>query len=302
MKAFSNLLVILLLIGMGSCSKEGPVGPTGEQGAQGEQGIKGSDGTMLRYGQGAPGNSVGQQGDFYIDIDKNMLYGPLGSGGWGSGISMIGAKGDTGAKGQDGNQFHNGTAVPTTQGKVGDFYFHTVTTTLYGPKSASGWGTGISLKGPKGDPGNANVKKYSFTVKKDDWFAAGDFRFGNYHDYFWILGEANMYITNPDYTAIAYVRPHFSGQGMLKKQIPYVFGVNNNYGLKFELHTTPTPVAHLLMSKTTNGWNNAAVPMAERPDELDVEIILIEVTVVNMLQGKLDFTDIDAVTTYFNLD
>src|SRR5690606_13952960 len=91
---------------------------------------------------------------------------------WGSPISLNGDKGatgpsgprgdrgDTGAAGKDGSQFLSGTAVATTQGKVGDFYFRTTTAVLYGPKTVAGWGAGIILrgdKGDKGDKGTANV-------------------------------------------------------------------------------------------------------------------------------------------------
>ena len=209
MKTLHHLAAIFLLIGVGSCSKdgpEGPVGPKGEQGERGEQGIqgiKGMDGTMLRYGKGAPSISVGQEGDFYIDMNKSVLYGPKAPTGWGDGVNVIGAKGDkgdkgdkgergstgatgakgekgdkgdtgaTGARGQDGSQFLSGASGPTTQGKAGDFYFHTTTATLYGPKNTAGWGTGVSLKGPKGDKGedgNANVITMGWTIVTTEYW------------------------------------------------------------------------------------------------------------------------------------
>lgn len=68
-----------------------------------------------------------------------------------------GDKGDmgaTGAKGADGSMFYSGTVVPAaTLGKVGDFYFRTTTSDLYGPKTAAGWGKATNIKGEDGTNG-----------------------------------------------------------------------------------------------------------------------------------------------------
>src|SRR5690606_3798904 len=132
---------------------EGPVGPAGqngEKGDKGDQGAKGADGTTLRYGSRAPASTLGSENDFYIDVKNSNFYGPTTGNSWGTATSLKGAAGSTGdtgatgAKGADGSQFLSGTAAPTTQGKVGDFYFRTTTATLYGPKTSTGWGAGIS--------------------------------------------------------------------------------------------------------------------------------------------------------------
>jgi len=50
--------------------------------------------------------------------------------------------------------FFAGTVNPTaTQGQNGDFYLNTISYTLFGPKSSSGWGNGQSLIGPTGPTG-----------------------------------------------------------------------------------------------------------------------------------------------------
>ena len=50
--------------------------------------------------------------------------------------------------------FIAGSVNPTsTQGQVGDFYLNTVSYTLFGPKTSSGWGSGQSLIGPTGPTG-----------------------------------------------------------------------------------------------------------------------------------------------------
>ena len=94
---------------------------------------------------------------------NSNLYGPKTETLWGSGSSTKGSAGDKGDKGDKstaGSQFLSVANNPTTIGSVGDFYFNTSSGMLFGSKTSSGWGNGISLrcpKGDKGDPGNANV-------------------------------------------------------------------------------------------------------------------------------------------------
>jgi hypothetical protein len=53
-------------------------------------------------------------------------------------------------------QLLTGSGAPAaTIGKSGNLYLDTTTLTLYGPKTASGWGTPTALKGQKGDTGAA---------------------------------------------------------------------------------------------------------------------------------------------------
>lgn len=59
-----------------------------------------------------------------------------------------------GPKGADGKTILNGTSNPTSsQGTEGDFYINTATNQIFGPKTASGWGTGTSIKGERGERG-----------------------------------------------------------------------------------------------------------------------------------------------------
>lgn len=76
-------------------------------------------------------------------------------------------KGDNGRDGVNGNTILSGNAAPAASlGNTGDFYIDLTASILYGPKTAAGWGSGNSLKGPQG---NANVLTDSFTVKPADW-------------------------------------------------------------------------------------------------------------------------------------
>ena len=63
-----------------------------------------------------------------------------------------GAKGEPGQKGADGATWLFGTAVPSEQGKVGDFYLKTDSFDVY-KKDSSGWQKTGNIKGPKGDTG-----------------------------------------------------------------------------------------------------------------------------------------------------
>lgn len=65
-----------------------------------------------------------------------------------------GPVGPQGPAGQNGNTIYNGSTNPDASlGTNGDFYINTTTNTLFGPKTASGWGAGVSLVGPAGTGG-----------------------------------------------------------------------------------------------------------------------------------------------------
>jgi hypothetical protein len=73
------------------------------------------DGKTLRSGSGAPGAGLGVDGDFYIDIAADTIYGPKTAGAWGSPTSIVGpegAEGQVGPAGQD-------STVPGPEGPEG---------------------------------------------------------------------------------------------------------------------------------------------------------------------------------------
>jgi hypothetical protein len=150
----------------GPTGPQGPQGATGPAGPQGPQGISGSNGNTILSGSTAPLSTQGNNGDYYLNTTTNILYGPKTSSGWGSGTILTGqgpqgpagptgpqgpagptgATGPQGPAGNNGNSILNGTTVPTsTQGNNGDFYINTTTNIIYGPKTASGWGSGTTL-------------------------------------------------------------------------------------------------------------------------------------------------------------
>ena len=70
-----------------------------------------------------------------------------------------GTQGAVGPAGQNGSQIFAGSGAPTgsTSGAIGDYYLDISTGNLYGPKTASGWGSPIVLKGSTGSSGTSGA-------------------------------------------------------------------------------------------------------------------------------------------------
>ncbi|WP_257668534.1 hypothetical protein [Parapedobacter tibetensis] len=177
MSKYAKLIVayLFLVLGFTACKKgdAGPLGPQGEQGERGERGergIAGADGSTIYNGTAAPASTLGKEGDYYLNRSTSQLYGPKTGSGWGTPINLRGQQGATGAQGAagaNGSKILSGTSTPSTGvGVAGDYYLNRTTYQLYGPKTAAGWGTPISLQGatgpqgpagPQGPTGTANV-------------------------------------------------------------------------------------------------------------------------------------------------
>jgi hypothetical protein len=92
------------------CSATGSPG-TWSATLAGPAGAAGANGNTLLSGIGAPPNSTGASGDFYVRLDASCLYGPKASGVWpGSCTSLTGPQGATGATGATGAQGPQGPA------------------------------------------------------------------------------------------------------------------------------------------------------------------------------------------------
>jgi hypothetical protein len=125
----------------------GPAGPQGPKGDSGATGPAGADGKTVLSGAGAPASDLGKDGDFYIDTSANAIYGPRTATGWGNPTTLVGAKGDKGDTGPQGQQGPKGDPGATgPQGPKGD-------TGPAGPQ------------GPKGDPGTGLGGMYWHTVQ-----------------------------------------------------------------------------------------------------------------------------------------
>jgi Collagen triple helix repeat (20 copies) len=155
----------------GDTGPAGPAGPVGAPGVPGSPGPAGANGNTILNGTGAPAETLGNDGDFYLDTAADVLYGPKAGGTWPvNRTSLVGNPGTTGPAGPagpqglagpqgpagtNGNRILNGTgAPPSGLGNDGDFYIDTAADVLYGPKSSGTWPTpGTSLAGPPGAPG-----------------------------------------------------------------------------------------------------------------------------------------------------
>ena len=175
--------------GTGAQGLQGLLGLQGETGPTGVTGTSGQDGRTVLSGSANPAEGIGANGDFYLNTTTNTLFGPKAAGAWPTGVSLVGAtgaegaagaKGNTGAagvagaqglqgevgpagaagsNGVDGRTVLSGSANPATDsGAIGDFYLNTTTSTLFGPKVAGAWPTGVSLVGPAGAEGAAGAK------------------------------------------------------------------------------------------------------------------------------------------------
>lgn len=150
-KHFLILLIATLAICIFACKKGEPglQGPKGDQGDQGIKGVKGDNGSMIYSGNDVPAASLGMNGDFYFRLSNATFYGPKTGAGWGTAISLRGSAGAAGSK------ILSGTSLPAANlGAVGDFYFKSDQSLLFGPKTAAGWGSSVSLRGATG---TANV-------------------------------------------------------------------------------------------------------------------------------------------------
>ncbi len=138
-------------------------GAKGDPGLTGGAGAPGRDGNTLLNGTGQPSNTLGANGDYYIDGVAKILYGPKASGAWpATTLSLVGQQGRpgrdglAGSPGIDGNTVLNGPGTPlNSEGLDGDFYIETTHWQIFGPKTAGMWPAGFrSLVGPTGARGN----------------------------------------------------------------------------------------------------------------------------------------------------
>lgn len=156
-KSLLTAFVMASVLAFNACKKEegpqgpagpagpaGPQGPAGAQGPIGPAGAAGKDGATILAGTTAP--TGGKDGDFYFNTSTGTLYGPKDDGAWPTtGVSLKGANGADGADGadgKDGSSIIAGTGAPSATNpagaKVGDYYFRTDNSTIYGPKAEDG--------------------------------------------------------------------------------------------------------------------------------------------------------------------
>lgn len=104
---------------------QGPRGATGITGATGPAGIDGSGSSnTVRSGSGVPSNSLGSNGDFFINTLSNLIHGPKAADVWPNGVSLVGPAGTAGVAGATGATGLTGATGPTgPQGSPGQGLF-----------------------------------------------------------------------------------------------------------------------------------------------------------------------------------
>jgi hypothetical protein len=81
-------------------------------------------------------------GDFFLDVSDSLLYGPKTVFGWGAPYLLP----EEVNYSSFGPQLWTGTTAPETGiGNILDFFLNVNSATLYGPKSAMGWGAGWTI-------------------------------------------------------------------------------------------------------------------------------------------------------------
>jgi hypothetical protein len=111
-------------------------------------------------GTTAPSNSLGADGDFYLNSATGQLYGPKASGAWPSvSLSLVGPPGPAGQPGAAGTSLLSGFGLPQVAvGNDGDFYLNVATHELFGPKAGGAWpSSGVALVGPMGATGDTGA-------------------------------------------------------------------------------------------------------------------------------------------------
>jgi collagen triple helix repeat protein len=82
----------------GADGADGTDGVDGVDGADGVAGVAGVDGNTILSGTETPGEATGLDGDFYLDTDDILLYGPKVNDAWGAGLELKGADGNANVK------------------------------------------------------------------------------------------------------------------------------------------------------------------------------------------------------------
>ena len=142
----------------------------------GDGGDGGAAANTIHNGAGAPSDTDGADGDFYIDTDGWEIYGPKEAGAWTDPTPMTGNgnNGADGVDGADGNTVWNGADNPNTDepaaAQDGDFYLDIDDWLIYGPRDAGDWGPGASLVGQA-----ANTILHGTGAPGDELGADGDF-------------------------------------------------------------------------------------------------------------------------------
>ena len=143
----------------------GPTGPTGPSGGPtgptGAQGVTGPAGSGILSGLLPPTNSIGVDGQFYINTASSTIYGPKTSGVWPAGVACIGPTGPTGSAGIEGATGPTGPSGGPT-GPTGPTGAASIIPGPTGPTGAASTVTGPT--GPTGPTGAQGIPGTSAAI------------------------------------------------------------------------------------------------------------------------------------------
>ncbi|GGC41053.1 hypothetical protein GCM10011386_36350 [Parapedobacter defluvii] len=102
----------------------------------------------------------------------------------------VGPQGEPGNSGADGSTIYNGLGMPNHDvGNLGDYYLDKKGANLYGPKTTSGWGSPLNLRGDDGVPGTpGNPGSYIFSGE-----GSPEISMGTVNDFYFDRTDAMFY-------------------------------------------------------------------------------------------------------------
>ena len=307
MKKLVYVFVISLSLGVMSCGKDGdigPEGPRGERGERGEKGETGADGTTILNGSTDPTGKEGSVGDFYLNTNSYVLFGPKTKDGWGKGESILGATGAKGAKGDKGDKGDKGNTG--AKGDKGD----------------------TGARGAKGDKGEADYVILSGTIDPDDSIGkTGDFYLNRSSKTFFYRSNRKVVThwqkvgnlaSTIQFTKTGVDMPETSGTEIhfdfdlpgevFEKSTVSVFVKRNSPDQWFPLpgYVAGNNIYHIyfgvLRSHSTRLYIvNKQVGVGDLFTNSTVRIIVTEADVFETVSKTVDFRNYDEVSRYFDL-
>ncbi|HPE83706.1 MAG TPA: hypothetical protein PLV43_08315 [Aequorivita sp.] len=154
--------------------------------------------------------------------------------------------------------------------------------------------------GQNGQDGNANVSSYTFSVNRSDWgdnlHYGGNNIFRAFNVSPELLGGNDMAATlNNGGSVLIY-----SDGGVVQRLLALPFSFSNS-GIGIKLNAAINS-SDLLISKTTNGWDNVSIAVEEIPQKINYIIVLIPKENQAKMDAKnIDLSDYNAVAKYYNL-
>lgn len=129
-------------------------------------------------GTSVPNNSIGVNGDYYLQVDNGDIYNKY-TNQWvriGNMMGKKGEKGEAGVPGRDGlpgddgingSEWHDGVGAPFMYtGKVGDYFLDTQYGDVFKKINAENWERIGNLRGPQGEAG-VNVQEGLISALED---------------------------------------------------------------------------------------------------------------------------------------